>query len=337
MQQEEKIDLASAVVVARREREERELREREARENKGPIISRSPMALTTSPRKGGGGGEPKILCVSSSNLTVGFDLPTKPCEFTLSNTNLRARSPLDTVGRRLSHGDGGSPPLPSLSSSSHLSGSGNNLMVRPVVVAPPQQPTTTTTTTAIKRSTTESNDRRISSNKDNNNGSSGSNKGFATLRPPRSSGPCRSPLLSPPDSNELTLTIGRRLSREWSSGNLTLMAVSQGDLSSRGEQCSFLVPPPLPDAMPRRETCPALEMTTQQPIRRARSHETKELRQTEVEPAPQRLVTGVMHQPVPVVGGSQVSQRTKKQLESELKAILTARQHHQDLQHPHPP
>ena len=35
---------------------------------------------------------------------------TKPREFTLSSSNLRARSPLELVGRRLSHGDGESPP-----------------------------------------------------------------------------------------------------------------------------------------------------------------------------------------------------------------------------------
>lgn len=47
-----------------------------------------------------------------SPINLDYASMTKPIEFTLSNSNLRARSPLELVGRRLSHGDGGESPPP---------------------------------------------------------------------------------------------------------------------------------------------------------------------------------------------------------------------------------
>jgi ionotropic glutamate receptor NMDA 3A len=65
------------------------------------------------------------------------------------------------------------------------------------------------------------------------------------------------------------------------------------------------------------------------PIRRARSHENKDTSESSKfgETSPKFPVQ-------PVVGGQSVSKRAKTQLESELKAILTARAHHFEL---HPP
>lgn len=84
-----------------KEAAKREEKNRERSQSKSPLMPRSPKRTEK--------------CRSSTNLAgsrlgLSLEAPMKPREFTLSNTNLRARSPLETVGRRLSHGDGGSPP-----------------------------------------------------------------------------------------------------------------------------------------------------------------------------------------------------------------------------------
>lgn len=65
-------------------------------------------------------------------------------------------------------------------------------------------------------------------------------------------------------------------------------------------------------------------LSIKKPIRRARSHENRDSGKLMADLPSPRLTQ-------PVVGGQFVSERTKKQLDSELKAILTARAHHRDL------
>lgn len=229
----------------------------------------------------------------------------RPMEFTLSNTNLRARSPLETVGRRLSHGDGGSPP-PRLGS--HFGGSAT---LRPQAPVRGDSLGGCATTPRHSRSPAKRGQ---------------SFPVFATLRPPHAAGNQRSksPLLSP--NSELTFAIGRKLSREWGASNIDLRISSVAEIGPEAgtalEQETTLI---IEQAAPEKKQ---EVQVTKKPVRRARSHENRETAKQSIDsPSPRLNVQ-------PVVGGRSVSERTKKQLESELKAILSARAHHRDL---HPP
>lgn len=258
--------------------------------------------------------------LSSSRLglsPISLEAPMKPREFTLSSTNLRARSPLETVGRRLSHGDGGSPP-PRLGS--HFGGSAT---LRPL--APTKSDSTGSTTPTIKGESTGGGAPTPRYAR------SPAKRGqsfpvFATLRPPHSSTYhiSKSPLLSP--NNELTSAIGRKLSREWGSGTIDISrsseAVASGSTYTLNQEMTLSLERPSHEKI-QDDTLPI-----KKPIRRARSHENRDTGKLMTDLPSPRLTAQ------PVVGGRSVSERTKKQLESELKAILSARAHHRDL---HPP
>lgn len=270
---------------------------------------------------------------SSTNLSasrlglspVSLDAPMKPREFTLSSTNLRARSPLETVGRRLSHGDGGSPP-PRLGS--HFGGSAT---LRPL--APARSDSTGGTPVVVKADSSVSGGGGAPTPRYSR---SPAKRGqsfpvFATLRPPHSAGyqASRSPLLSP--NSELTSAIGRKLSREWGSGTIDLTRSSEtigggggagGSTYTLNQEITLSLGRSEQDSGQQEVTLPI-----KKPIRRARSHENRDSGKLMADLPSPRLTQ-------PVVGGRSVSERTKKQLESELKAILSARAHHRDL---HPP
>lgn len=237
----------------RREREEK-AKNRERSQSKSPLMPRSPKRSEK--------------CRSSTNLTssrlglspVNLETPMKPREFTLSNNNLMARSPLETVGRRLSHGDGGcSPPI----LGSNFGGSAN----------------LRTFTHARTESTATSGPVSIPTPKNNR---SPTKRGqsfpvFATLRLPASNNnnnqqASKSPLLSP--NNELTAVIGRRLSREWGSGILDITRSSE----AIGPTSSFTLSQNTPNPTERltRKKSQGELVTPKQPIRRARSHENKD-------------------------------------------------------------
>ncbi|XP_046424258.1 uncharacterized protein LOC124181596 isoform X1 [Neodiprion fabricii] len=302
VQQEEKTETVSKDAESRRvaKKDDKTSKGRERSRSKSPLMPRSPKRTEKSR--------------SSTNLSgsrlglspISLEEPMRPIEFTLSNTNLRARSPLETVGRRLSHGDGGSPP-PRLGS--HFGGSAN---LRPQVPVRGDSLGGGATTPRPSRSPAKRGQ---------------SFPVFATLRPPHSSGVQRSksPLLSP--NSELTNAIGRKLSREWGASNIDLRISSVAETE------------PVIGTGPEQETTLIIERSVpelkqeeiqvaKKPVRRARSHETRESAKHSIDlPSPRMNVQ-------PVVGGRSVSERTKKQLESELKAILSARAHHRDL---HPP
>lgn len=281
-------------------KEDKTAKGRERSRSKSPLMPRSPKRAEKSR--------------SSTNLSgsrlglspMSLEAPMRPMEFTLSNTNLRARSPLETVGRRLSHGDGGSPP-PRLGS--HLGGSAN---LRPQAPLRGDSLGGGATTPRYSRSPAKRGQ---------------SFPAFATLRPPPSGGTQRSksPLLSP--NSELTSAIGRKLSREWGASNIDLRISSVAEVSSGVEidpqqETTLIMERAVPEKK-QEETQGA-----KKPVRRARSHENRESAKQSIDlPSPRLNVQ-------PVVGGRSVSERTKKQLESELKAILSARAHHRDL---HPP
>lgn len=244
---------------------------------------------------------------------MNFDSPMKPREFTLSSTNLRTRSPLETVGRRLSHGDSGSPP-PLLES--HFGGSAT---LRPFV---PIRSHSTSGTPNVK------NDSTTGGTSTPRYPRSPAKRGqsfpvFATLRPPQSAGYQKSPLSSP--NSELTSVIGRRLSREWGSGAIDITrsseAIGGGSMSTLNQEMTLSLG--CSDQGKAREET----LSIKQPIRRARSHENRDSGKLMADLPSPRLTQ-------PVVGGRSVSERTKKQLESELKAILSARAHHRDLYPP---
>lgn len=281
---------------------------------------------------------------SSTNLSasrlglspVSLDAPMKPREFTLSSTNLRARSPLETVGRRLSHGDGGSPP-PRLGS--HFGGSAT---LRPL--APTRSDSTGGGTPTVRRDSAAAGGGGAPTPRYSR---SPAKRGqsfpvFATLRPPHSAGyqTSKSPLLSP--NSELTSAIGRKLSREWGSGTINLTRSSEaigggngasgGDGSGRsgGGGSTYTLNQEMTLSLSRsadEKKAQEEALPIKKPIRRARSHENRDSGKLMVDLPSPRLTQ-------PVVGGRSVSERTKKQLESELKAILSARAHHRDL---HPP
>ncbi|XP_076397080.1 uncharacterized protein LOC100880472 isoform X2 [Megachile rotundata] len=313
VQQEEKIETVpeEEEKVSTIKKEEKAIKERERSWSKSPLMLRSPKRSEKSRSS---------TNLSSSRLglsPISLDTPMKPREFTLSSTNLRARSPLETVGRRLSHGDGGSPP-PRLGS--HFGGSAT---LRPF--APTKSDPTGSATSTMKG---ESSGGGAPTPR---YARSPAKRGqsfpvFATLRPPHSSGyqMSKSPLLSP--NNELTSTIGRKLSREWGSGTIDLArsteTVGRGSTYTLGQEMTLSL------ERPSHEKTQDDVLPIKKPIRRVRSHETRDTSKLMADLPSPRLTAQ------PVVGGRSVSERTKKQLESELKAILSARAHHRDL---HPP
>lgn len=325
MQQEEKIETVPEEPDATKtvKKDEKLGKGRERSRSKSPLMPRSPKRSEKSRSS-------TNLSASRLGLSpVSLDAPMKPREFTLSSTNLRARSPLETVGRRLSHGDGGSPP-PRLGS--HLGGSANLRSL-----APTRSDSTGGGTPTIRRDSAVGGGGVPTPRYSRSPAKRGQSfPVFATLRPPHSAGyqASRSPLLSP--NSELTSAIGRKLSREWGSGTIDLTRSSEaigssgggGGSGSRGSTYT------LNQEMTLSLSRPAGEEKTQEealpikkPIRRARSHENRDSSKLMADLPSPRLTQ-------PVVGGQCVSERTKKQLDSELKAILTARAHHRDL---HPP
>ncbi|XP_051161852.1 uncharacterized protein LOC127281913 isoform X2 [Leptopilina boulardi] len=305
VQQEEKVDAAPKEEIQRAGKKE-EKQGRDRSRSKSPLMLRSPKRSEK--------------CTSSTNLSSSrlglspISLDTmKPREFTLSSTNLRARSPLETVGRRLSHGEGDSPPpYPG----SNFGGSAN---LRPI--APPRGESLSGASCTQPPKYSRSPAKRGQSF-----------PAFATLRTPQSSHhhhhsqACKSPLLSP--NNELTSIIGRKLSREWGSGifDITRSSEAIGSCSTYTlNQESTLIPG---EEGSRRKKSQEDILSLKKPIRRARSHENKDTGKSMSDLQSPRLNAQ------PVVGGKLMNERTKKQLESELKAILTARAHHRELLDP---
>ncbi|XP_016836888.1 uncharacterized protein LOC100123912 isoform X4 [Nasonia vitripennis] len=237
----------------------------------------------------------------------------KPREFTLSSSNLRARSPLELVGRRLSHGDGQSPPPTPKLGSSNFGGSAN--------LRAPQRGESVGAVPSPRASRSPAKRGQ-------------SFPVFATLRTPQPADVkqhyqvSRSPLLSP--NSELTCAIGRKLSREWGSGvdvTRSTEAISASSTFTLNQEPRASEAEASSSGTHRRKKSAGDEVPLKKPIRRARSHENKDTSNKFGEPPPKFPAQ-------PVVGGQSVSERTKKQLESELKAILTARAHHFEL---HPP
>ncbi|XP_074109822.1 uncharacterized protein LOC141534389 isoform X1 [Cotesia typhae] len=311
VQQEVKDDANAKELEATRaaKKEEKNTKEKERNRSKSPLMPLSPKRPEKSRSS---------INLSSSRLglsPVNFDTQMKPREFTLSSTNLRVRSPLETVGRRLSHGDDGSPP-PRLSTPSF----GGSATLRPAPIKSDSisggVPTPKYSHSPAKRGQ--------------------SFPAFATLKrpppPPTTAYPSshhvisKSPLLSP--NNEQSAVIGRKLSREWGSGTIDLSRSSEaiGSLSTYNlnQENTFNTERPT-----RKKSQEDLLALSKKPVRRARSHENRDTSGKSINNSPSpRLMAQ------PSVGGRSVSERTKKQLESELKAILTARAHHRDL---HPP
>lgn len=328
VQQEEKIEAVPEESEATKtvKKDEKLGKGRERSRSKSPLMPRSPKRSEKSRSS-------TNLSASRLGLSpVSLDAPMKPREFTLSSTNLRARSPLETVGRRLSHGDGGSPP-PRLGS--HFGGSAT---LRPLV--PTRSDSTGGTPTVAKGDSASATGAGGAPTPRYSRSPAKRGQSFpvfATLRPPHSAGyQSRSPLLSP--NSELTSAIGRKLSREWGSGTIDLTRSSEtigagggagGGGGSRGS--TYTLNQEMTLSLSRSDEERAKQEETlpiKKPIRRARSHENRDSGKLMADLPSPRLT----HQPV--VGGRSVSERTKKQLESELKAILTARAHHRDL---HPP
>lgn len=333
VQQEEKIETVPEEPTEPAKKENEKLEKgRERSRSKSPLMPRSPKRSEKSRSS-------TNLSASRLGLSpVSLDAPMKPREFTLSSTNLRARSPLETVGRRLSHGDGGSPPPPRLGS--HFGGSAT---LRPV--APIRSDSTSSGTPTVRRDSAATGGGGAPTPRYSR---SPAKRGqsfpvFATLRPPHSAGyqTSKSPLLSP--NSELTSAIGRKLSREWGSGDLSISltrsseAIGGGNSASGGggsgrsgggstytlnQEMTLSLSRSGNEGKVQEEALPI-----KKPIRRARSHENRDTGKLMVDLPSPRLTQ-------PVVGGRSVSERTKKQLESELKAILSARAHHRDL---HPP
>lgn len=324
VQQEEKIETVQEEPEATKKevkKDEKLGKGRERSRSKSPLMPRSPKRSEKSRSS-------INLSASRFGLSpVSLDAPMKPREFTLSSTNLRTRSPLELVGRRLSHGDGGSPP-PRLGS--HLGGSAT---LRPL--APTRSDSTGGTPIIVKSDSTASATGGAPTPRYSR---SPAKRGqsfpvFATLRPPHSAGyQSKSPLLSP--NSELTSAIGRKLSREWGSGTIDLTRSSEaigggsgggagGSTYTLNQEATLSLSCFDEERSRQREEA----LPIKKPIRRARSHENRDSSRSPLELPSPRLTQ-------PVVGGRLVSERTKKQLESELKAILSARAHHRDL---HPP
>ncbi|GAB1859040.1 Glutamate [NMDA] receptor subunit 3A [Camponotus japonicus] len=330
VQQEEKIETVPEESTETTKKDEKLGKGRERSRSKSPLMPRSPKRSEKSRSS-------TNLSASRLGLSpVSLDAPMKPREFTLSSTNLRARSPLETVGRRLSHGDGGSPP-PRLGS--HLGGSAT---LRPTLAATRSESTGGGTPT-IRRDSAVGGGGVPTPRYSRSPAKRGQSfPVFATLRPPHSA---KSPLLSP--NSELTSAIGRKLSREWGSGTISLTRSSEaiggggnssggggggggGSGSGRSGGSTHTLNQEMTLSLTRstdEEKAQVETLPIKKPIRRARSHENRDSGKLMVDLPSPRLTQ-------PVVGGRSVSERTKKQLESELKAILSARAHHRDL---HPP
>ncbi|XP_047343769.1 uncharacterized protein LOC124946711 isoform X1 [Vespa velutina] len=312
VQQEEKIEIVH-------EEPETVKIVKEEKVTKGKERSRSKSPLMHSPRRSEKSRSSTNLYSSQLGLSpVNLETMMKPREFTLSSTNLRARSPLETVGRRLSHGDGGSPP-PHLGS--HFGGSAT---LRPLMST--KSDSASGGTPSMKGESAGGIPTPKYSRSPAKRGQSF--PVFATLRPPHSSTHHTSKgaaLLSP--NSELTSAIGRKLSREWGSGTVDVTrsseAISGGSTYTLNQETTLSVECPEDDNKDQEEILPI-----KKPIRRARSHENRDSGKLMVDLPSPRLIAQ------PIVGGRSVSERTKKQLESELKAILSARAHHRDL---HPP
>lgn len=134
----------------------------------------------------------------------------------------------------------------------------------------------------------------------------------------------KSPLLSP--NSEITSAIGRKLSREWGSG-LDLSRSSEALSSTQTPKHQPSKDEPIPTT--RRKKSRGGGDLPPKPIRRARSHENKDDARRYDETASSSRLSGQS-----VLGRQATNVRSKKKLESELKAILTARAHHFEL---HPP
>lgn len=327
VQQEEKIETVPEEPTETAKKDEKLGKGRERSRSKSPLMPRSPKRSEKSRSS-------TNLSASRLGLSpVSLDAPMKPREFTLSSTNLRARSPLETVGRRLSHGDGGSPP-PRLGS--HLGGSAT---LRPLVPTRSDSTGGGGTPTIRRDSVAGGGGGAPTPRYSRSPAKRGQSfPVFATLRPPHSAGyqTSKSPLLSP--NNELTSAIGRKLSREWGSGTISLTRSSEaigggnsgGGGSGRSGGSTHTLNQEMTLSLSRsadEEKAQGEALPIKKPIRRARSHENRDSGKLMVDLPSPRLTQ-------PVVGGRSVSERTKKQLESELKAILSARAHHRDL---HPP
>ena len=300
MQQEEKKEALRKEAVAAQLRgaiKKDLLRERE----KSRERSRSKSPMTLSP----GAGDQRRSSSNFSGSNIGLapmnlEVSMKPRDFTLSNTNLLVRSPLESFGRRLSHGGNGeSPPPIRIESSFGASPTFRNAQ-RNDSLAGVLTPKHTRSPTKRGQSFPV----------------------FATLKNPKTPVhySVRSPLLSP--NSELTSAIGRKLSREWGSGidlskSSEAIASTSAYTISIDDRCKE-------EPVKRKKSLGDLLL----PMRRAKSHENRE------EGGHLMSDLGSPRIAQPVVGGKSVTQRTKKQLESELKAILTARAHHFEL---HPP
>ncbi|KAL7291178.1 hypothetical protein TKK_0015093 [Trichogramma kaykai] len=368
--------------------------------------SKSPMAL--SPRRRAADG---VQSRSSTNLTAfsieqamagaaGHGSPMKPREFTLSNSNLRARSPLEVVGRRLSHGDQGEspPPTPKLGGSTttpYGPKTPQSLAKMPQlhqqqqqqpqpqytrVVTEPKVPQIVPPVTAIKVTPKRGESLGSAMPPPTPKQRSPTKRGqsfpvFTTLKPQMtidtrqhyqvSQEKNRSPLLSP---SELTSAIGRKLSREWGSGeelgeyfSKSHEHLGAATSSSSSHHTPRREPQQLPPRQPqqqqttatprpaerqsrRKRTSSQGDAERERPVRRARSHENKEHRRAATAAHFDEALLARYHQAAASHQQQQqaqsssssggMSQRAKRQLESELKAILTARAHHLEL---HPP
>ncbi|KAJ8688109.1 hypothetical protein QAD02_023904 [Eretmocerus hayati] len=288
--------------------------------------SKSPMP---SPR---GSADKRRSSVGLARLSI------TPVEYTLSTSNLQARSPLELVGRRLSGGNPEleSPPLtPKLESS--FGGSANLCVPQPygnngagasLQVA---GPSTSTTLQAPSPTTSRSQPRSPAALR----GQSFPTYATVETTPVASSSSysqqyyqqvSRSPLLSP---HEITSAVGRKLSREWGSG----IDLSKSSEAVDCDECNRL----------QVQATAAVEHESRRrkkshgdvkPVRRARSHDNKEYAGCSGEPVVRfSTTTGQV-----TMGGrdqqQQTKERSKRKLESELKAILSARAHHFEL---HPP
>lgn len=290
--------------VCRVQQEEKDKEEEQSRaglskkdlnKEKGRDRSRSKSPMSKSPR--------------DSVVNLGLSpmkpiTPRKSQELTLSSTNLRARSPMDAIGRRLSHGgSGGSPPL------ERESNFGGTLRVEdaplPVRVG------------------------RVTPKQLRSSNMKGHSFPVFTLSKPRSSMQygLPNPSLSP---NAHPSIVGRKLYKEWGSG----MDVSKS-VETFGElKVTTLGPEPhLRDTQPstsRKKKSLGGMFPFKQGMTKAKSHESREGERPLADPG---VTSPRLAEPV-VRGRLTTDDRTRRQLDTELRAILTARAHHLDLEPP---
>lgn len=232
--------------------------------------------------------------------------PRKSQELTLSSSNLRSRSPMDAIGRRLSHGgNGGSPPL------ERESNFGGTATLRVEDVPLPVRTG------------------RLTPKQMRSPNMRGHSFPVFTLSKPRSSMHygLPSPLLSP---NADPTIVGCKLSKEWGSGvDVSRSAETFGEL-----KVTTLGPEPhLRDTQPstsRKKKSLGGMFPFKQGMTRAKSHESRE---GEKSLADQDVTSPRLAEPI-IGGRSTTDNRTRRQLDSELRAILTARAHHLDLEPP---